>query len=97
MSSVLDTFEVSMKHGSDDCIPRRKAFSTPVIGAYRIPLSRKDLMPKHVHSRPATPDDLTLCSPGASATYSYQEQSQVRRIRQLAEFSSFCRKRGNKN
>jgi hypothetical protein len=37
-----------MKEGSEDCIPQRKGFSTPVTGAQRIPLFREDLMPKHV-------------------------------------------------
>ena len=47
---MLDTVEVSMKEDSDDCIPRRKGFSTPVTGAHRIPLLREDLIPRHVHN-----------------------------------------------
>jgi hypothetical protein len=43
---VLDPVEVTMKEDSDDCIPRRKVFSTLVTGAQRIPLLREDLMPQ---------------------------------------------------
>jgi hypothetical protein len=50
MSSVLDTAELTMKEGLDDCIPRRKGFSAPMTGAHRIPLFREDLMPKHMHN-----------------------------------------------
>ena len=49
-SSALDPVEVTMKEGSEDCIPRRKGFSTPVTGVHRIPLFRQHLMPKHVHN-----------------------------------------------
>jgi hypothetical protein len=43
---VLDPVEVSMKEDSDDCIPRRKVFSTLVIGAHPTPLLREDLIPQ---------------------------------------------------
>lgn len=43
---MLDPVEVTMKEDSDNCIPRRKVFSTLVIGAHPIPLLREDLIPQ---------------------------------------------------
>jgi hypothetical protein len=59
-SSVLDTAEVNMKEDSDDCIPRRKVFSTLVNGALPIPLFRD---PCVTQQRPKEHQQITTTQP----------------------------------
>lgn len=44
---MLDPVEVTMNEDSDNCIPLREVFSTPMTDEYRIPLFRGDLRPRH--------------------------------------------------